>query len=531
MDFGRDRSDERLGALYFALLDIVGHSHEPTGLSVLFDEHEGKFLLLEPRPLRGELEEHGIETELEFVLPLLDLLVSGTGIRKGIESSTGLVIRDDEFLVVDDFDTVDLPSELYPIEENTSECGAEIVLEMQISVRFPGDLGVERIEILATPIEEIPLGVLGESFLLESGLEGREERGFGIESRFLVIGEKYLKRLMHSGPITRGFALGLREPEDVVRHEMLGTAIRDIQKVLECGHGHSELLRDTVGEEIPLLPVVREGEKILAFLFHELSKRFRRDSTTAPCRVQIGQTSERSIGFFGEVHLRIGEDQIFLGTGEYRVDQTSDILVIILLRSQWEVLRKRGTGNLPELVLLLGETDGIDPPVLEPLRLVDGYEVHGRSFVPHEVRCRYLHVVLLHERDELAVIEDGEESRTFLEGTDGFHEFADIGQMSSIHRRIARNLFATEIIPIDGRNILFLPSSEHIDLNGILSRIFVILIRNLERVGSGDVIHEIFEPGVVREDGELDQKIREACECRVRMRPKRFYPTLPIGKL
>lgn len=432
MDLGHDRTDKRLGALYLALLDVVGHGHEPSGLTILFDEDKGELLLLEPRPLRGEFEEYGVEAELELVLPLLDLLIRRTGLRERIEPSARLIVGNDELLIVHHLDAIDLSGELDTIEEYPSEGGTEIVFEMQIPIRLSGDFGIERTEILSPPIEEIALGVLAEPFLFEGGLEGGEKGGFRVESGFFVVGEKYFQRLVHRGSIARGFAFGLRKPQDIVRDEVFGTAVRDIQEVLERGHRHGELLRNAVRKEVPLLSVVREREEILAVFFEKVHERFGPDGTACPCGVEIGETSERSIGLLVQVHARVREHEVLLGTGEYRVDETADILVVILLGREREVLRERRTGDLPELVLLLGEPDSIHPPVFKPLRLVDGYEVHGGSFVPHQVRRGDLHIVLLHERDELPIVEDGQESGSFLERTHGLDELADIREMAGI---------------------------------------------------------------------------------------------------
>lgn len=82
MDFRHNRANERFCAFNLALLDIVGYCYKSPGFAVLLDECESKLFLPEPRPLWGEFEKYGVETELEFVLPLLDLLIRRTGIGK-----------------------------------------------------------------------------------------------------------------------------------------------------------------------------------------------------------------------------------------------------------------------------------------------------------------------------------------------------------------------------------------------------------------------------------------------------------------
>lgn len=70
--------------------------------------------------MRRELEEDRVETELELVLPLLDLLIRGSGIREGLESAPGLVIGDNEPLVVHDFHAIDLPGQLDTLSRDRS---------------------------------------------------------------------------------------------------------------------------------------------------------------------------------------------------------------------------------------------------------------------------------------------------------------------------------------------------------------------------------------------------------------------------
>lgn len=97
------------------------------GFTILLDENKREFFALESCPLGGELEEYGIETELEFVFPFLDLLIGRTYIRKRIKSSSCLVVGDDELRIIQNLDTVDPSCELYPVEENPTEGRAEII--------------------------------------------------------------------------------------------------------------------------------------------------------------------------------------------------------------------------------------------------------------------------------------------------------------------------------------------------------------------------------------------------------------------
>ena len=65
-------------------------------ISVFLYEEELVFLVLEHLPARRELEEDRIEGELESIFPLLDLGVVSSLPIEGIESTTSLIVSDDQ---------------------------------------------------------------------------------------------------------------------------------------------------------------------------------------------------------------------------------------------------------------------------------------------------------------------------------------------------------------------------------------------------------------------------------------------------
>lgn len=103
--------------------------------------------------------------------------------------------------------------------------------------------------------------------------------------------------------------------------------------------------------------------------------------------------------------------------------------------------------------------------------------------------------------------------------------------MSRIHRRIRRDFLTTEIIRIDRRNILFPPSSEHIDLECVFGRVFIVLVWNCQSIGSGDVVHQVFKTCMVRKDGEFYQEVRESRKSWVCMVSESLNPILAVFAL
>ncbi len=95
-DTSHDSSDERLRPLDFALLDVLRESMELVFVSVFLYEEELVLSLAKWCPARREIEEDGIEGELELILPLLHLHILTSLPIEGIESSTGLIVCDDE---------------------------------------------------------------------------------------------------------------------------------------------------------------------------------------------------------------------------------------------------------------------------------------------------------------------------------------------------------------------------------------------------------------------------------------------------
>ena len=112
MDFRHYGDDEPLRPLDLTLLDILDHSMKPVFIMIFLDEEELIFLALEHLPARRELEEDRIERELETILPLLDLGVVGSLPIERIESSTRLIVSDDERVIGESLDAVDLSREL-----------------------------------------------------------------------------------------------------------------------------------------------------------------------------------------------------------------------------------------------------------------------------------------------------------------------------------------------------------------------------------------------------------------------------------
>lgn len=95
-DTGHDGSDERFGPFDFALLDILCESMELVFVSVFLYEEELVLSLAKWCPARREIEEDGIEGELELILPLLHLHILTSLPIEGIESATRLIVCDDE---------------------------------------------------------------------------------------------------------------------------------------------------------------------------------------------------------------------------------------------------------------------------------------------------------------------------------------------------------------------------------------------------------------------------------------------------
>ncbi len=95
-DTSHDSSDERFGALDFALLDVLCEFMELVFVSIFLHEEELILPLTKWCPARREIEEDGIEGELELVLPLFHFHILTSLPIEGIESSSRLIVCDDE---------------------------------------------------------------------------------------------------------------------------------------------------------------------------------------------------------------------------------------------------------------------------------------------------------------------------------------------------------------------------------------------------------------------------------------------------
>lgn len=66
-------------------------------------------------------------------------------------------------------------------------------------------------------------------------------------------------------------------------------------------------------------------------------------------------TCERLIGSLSNILICIGDREGILGASECRIDETLDILIIVSLRFEGKIFRKRGSSDLPELILTASE--------------------------------------------------------------------------------------------------------------------------------------------------------------------------------
>lgn len=107
-------------------------------ITIFLDEEEFELFFLVHLPARRYIEEDRIETELETVFPLLQFLIVGSLPVEAVESTSRLIVRDDETVIGKDLDSVDLPSELYRLgifSKPYSSIGyTEVVLELELSI-------------------------------------------------------------------------------------------------------------------------------------------------------------------------------------------------------------------------------------------------------------------------------------------------------------------------------------------------------------------------------------------------------------
>jgi hypothetical protein len=134
-------------------VDVFDHSVESILIAVMLYEEEFESFFLEHLPSWGELEEYSIEAELESIFPLFYFLVFCSLTVEYIESSTCLVVRDDECIIWEPLDTIDLPGELDIPEPCPTSCGTEVLLESELSVGLTYDLTIERLQIGSATIE------------------------------------------------------------------------------------------------------------------------------------------------------------------------------------------------------------------------------------------------------------------------------------------------------------------------------------------------------------------------------------------
>ena len=108
-----DGSDERLRPLNLSLVDVLSHPVEPVFVVVFFYEKELELATREHPVARRELEQDRIKGELKSIFPLFHFCIVGSLAIKAIESSTRLVVCDDESIISEPLYSIYFTSELY----------------------------------------------------------------------------------------------------------------------------------------------------------------------------------------------------------------------------------------------------------------------------------------------------------------------------------------------------------------------------------------------------------------------------------
>ena len=111
---------------------------------------------------------------------MFHLCIIGSLAVKTIESSTRLVVCDDERVIDEPFYSIYFTCELYISEPYTASLSAEILLQSELSIGLADEFAIERFEVLFSLGEPRILDWLVESFFSQTLLE------LGIEDFFFV---------------------------------------------------------------------------------------------------------------------------------------------------------------------------------------------------------------------------------------------------------------------------------------------------------------------------------------------------------
>lgn len=150
---------------------VFDHTMESILTRIFLDKKEFVLPFRKHTESWRKLEKDRIKRELESVFPLLELLIARTSTIELIESTPRFIIRDNQGIVTEPFDTVDFSGDLDIAEKYSASFGAKVFLEHEFSIGFSDDFFVEGFEILMTTSEPLGFDRFRKTFFFETFFE------------------------------------------------------------------------------------------------------------------------------------------------------------------------------------------------------------------------------------------------------------------------------------------------------------------------------------------------------------------------